>query len=334
MNKIKVGILGAGSIGAMKQDQFDSPDTEYPLTHAHAIYKNSNFDLVWIYDNNIAAMEQAIKKWKVSKNRYLDPVDVIVVATPTYTHLKEIEKICSAKKEHRPKVIVLEKPAGQNLYEATRIDYLTKQIGIKVLVNYTRRFVPEIETIAEKVKDQKIQCIVFYYTRGFIRDASHAIDMVNYFAGTFIKGEILDIDPIIDWSKDDPTYGAIMQYSKCPYVYFVPVDGREFDIFEMHIMTDKTRHVFSDHFCRVAHIEKRKEKTYGNYYSMSMPVFHQSINLQIALKQLYYEVYDYFLYLNNPELEQLPFSCETKEAIRVHNIIDRLTIQKQIKENE
>jgi len=330
-----VGIIGAGSIGAMKPDHIDSPATEIPLTHAHAVYSDNNFKLLWVYDKSVPAMQQANKKWSCSRSFSLDPVDVLVIATPTNTHLEQIQKICMANKKDRPRLIILEKPAGSNIHEATKIDYLTKEFGIKVVVNYGRRFCNFIIDCASEIKKrEKIQSIVFHYTRGFVRDGSHAIDMFNLFAGTFTDGTLLP-NPIIDHDEKDPTYSAVMEYSKCPKIFLVAMDGREYDIFEMEVRTDQATWSFSDHFKRLCFTSKRKEETYGDYYSMPAPDNHlwQS-GLEYSLKNLYESVYDYLARIDAGDIPNPKPLCGMKEAIRVHSVINRLMIKKQIEEGE
>ena len=57
-------LLGAGSIGALKPNEFDSPDTEEILTHAHAIYNHPKINLLGIIDSNINKAKKAGNKWK------------------------------------------------------------------------------------------------------------------------------------------------------------------------------------------------------------------------------------------------------------------------------
>lgn len=332
MSKITVGIIGAGSIGALKPDNIDSLDTCIPLTHTHAVFMDNNFDLLWISDKSQTQMHKANKKWetKISNKSYLQPVDVAVVATPTNTHLQVVEKICFRAKENQPKIIILEKPAGNNIHEATKIDYLTKQAGIKVFVNYGRRYCSIIQKIAENIKRETIQSIVFYYTRGFVRDGSHAIDMFNLFAGEFIEGFITNADPIIDYDESDPTYAALLKYSKCPQIYLIPLDGREYDIFEMEIKTNKASWYFGNHFCKTGMMHKQIESTYGNYFSMGMPDgIYWNTDLEYSLVNLYEEINSY---LKKDEAGKIDFkfSCTMKEAIRTHVVIDRLITQYKI----
>lgn len=321
------GIIGAGSIGAIKPDNIDSPETHNPLTHAHAIYKNQDIDLKWIYDVNKEKNKLACARWNCGSTP--KRVDVIVVATPTDIHLKTVEMICNQKKALRPKIIVLEKPAGNNLNEATRIDYLTKKAGIKVVVNYGRRFCPSLSAKLSEL--EIIQSVVFYYTRGFIRDGSHAIDLFNQFAGTFLIGDILD-DPVIDYSEEDPTYAAHLQYTNCDHIYMIPCDGRNFDIFEMHVMTNKKRYIFGDHFKKIGVSKAIQENTYGNYLSMPIPRMKSfqlyRIDLERSLEYLYCDILRWLdAKKDSPESE---LKCTMPNALKVHSVFEKLFIKRSL----
>jgi hypothetical protein len=345
---LKAGIVGCGSIGAMKANDIDSPSTKYSLTHAHAIYNNPNIGLAWVHDADFNKMKSASLKWDT---RYTDPkykanaVDIIVIATPTETHLSMIEKICLGRKireateeepekwekvwEYKPKIIVIEKPVGVNIYECNRINYLTSQSGIQLVVNYTRRWSSILAGIVSMIQKQEIQNIIFQYTRGFIRDGSHAIDMINWLAGAYIEGTLLS-HKIIDYHESDPTYGAITKHRNCPLALIVPMDGREYDIFEMIVNTKTGKWFFTDHFSKVYYTEAKREEVYSNDYK-SLPDMIQDCTcykteIESALDNLYLFV---DRYLNNSNASFTP-SCGIKEAMMVHNVIDRLMLQKEI----
>ena len=341
----KVGIIGAGSIGALKPDNIDGPNTEIPLTHAHAIFFNADLEIRWIYDTDPDMMKAAISKWnrdypispiqheriftKGAINDKAIIVDIIVVSCPTEYHLSWIEKICTEFK-YKPKIIILEKPAGIGIHEATRIDYLCRQAGICVAVNYTRRYIPIIQKAMAHIKKSDIQSIIFYYTRGMIRDGSHAIDIFNWIAGIFQGGSILPTPPIIDYSKNDPTYGAVLHYSMCPNIFLIPCDGNLFDIFEMQVITDKSRWIFGDHFRTIYQRGVQKEEIYGNYSSLPLKGEFKKgrTRLEMGLTFLYEEI----VALLNKETLTIP--CGMREALRIHNVIDKMLIMKDLEERE
>jgi len=66
MTKYKALICGAGSIGALKPDEFDSPESKQIYTHAHACYSHPNIDLVGIVDQDFEKASKAGTKWNTT----------------------------------------------------------------------------------------------------------------------------------------------------------------------------------------------------------------------------------------------------------------------------
>jgi predicted dehydrogenase len=335
-----VGIIGAGSIGATKPDNIDHVHTLTPLTHAHAVYNNIQLQLNWIADVDKKKGVAAAKKWNTI---YVDrpeiaaaSVDILVVAVPTEDHLQTMIEILGDddNKPHfsyKPKLIVLEKPAGINIYEANKIQYMSSQASVPIVVNYGRRFCPEIMSVYNDIVGYELaQSAVFYYTRGLIRDGSHAIDILNRFFGDYIQGEILD-NGLNDYSDDDLTYLVKLSYSRCGNILLIPCDGRLFDVFELHIMTQNGTLIYDEHFKHVYWIVSKKEPTYGNYKSLpssrGLATFVKT-NLEYSLQNLYVEVRMYL----DKEISEL--SCTMSDALRVHNVLNKLLLAKEKKEKD
>lgn len=337
-NMYTVGIIGAGSIGATKPDNIDNIERGIPLTHAHAVVKDMQLELSWICDVDKQKGKTAAIKWETlyidqeSIACKINAVDILVVAVPTECHLETIIEILGdddtpKKFEYKPKIIILEKPAGANIHESTKVHYLSSRAGVPIVVNYGRRFCPQIMSVYNKVVNfEPVQSAVFYYTRGLVRDGSHAIDMLNQMFGNFISGEILD-QGINDHDDDDLTYCARLVYSRCSNVLFIPCDGRLFDIFELQIITERGRLVYTDHFKAACWTECENEKTYGNYKSLPSMIssFHSAsyINLEYSLSNLYSEIRIYL----DKKMDCL--SCTMSDALRVHNVLNKLLLTKE-----
>jgi predicted dehydrogenase len=331
MHSYTVGIIGAGSIGALKPNHIDEKYTPLPLTHAHAIFSDPRFNIAWIRDTCEEKEKQAIQKWQVDNKNKNDIVpDVIVIAPPTETHLETIKNITETKP--LPSLIILEKPAGMNIHECTKIDYLTNQAGIRVIVNYGREYCSTITKAIETIKKEDVQQIVFYYTRGLIRDGSHAIDILNRF-GEIIDAKIADSigDPLYDYSKEDPTFELVANYSSFT-ARLIPLDGRKYDIFEMHVLTKKARWIFDDHFKMVCRQYALEEDTYGDYFSMpgisSQKRQYKKTNLEWSLKYLYNDAY------RTLEDKTHQPKCTIKNAQRVHAVLNKAFIDFNIRKNQ
>ena len=124
---IKVLLIGLGNI-SFKYDLKLSKN--FILTHNRAFSLHPNFKIVGAVDNNKKIIFGFSKKYKIptfdnvkdALNK-LNP-ELIVVSTPTKTHLKLIKEIFLF---HKPKYIVCEKPLGNNLLESFEIRELCEK---------------------------------------------------------------------------------------------------------------------------------------------------------------------------------------------------------------
>ena len=65
---LKVGIIGAGKIGA----SFDSPNDEMVISHAHGYYNHDGFEIVGFVDTQFDQAELAAEKWGGKAYRTVD----------------------------------------------------------------------------------------------------------------------------------------------------------------------------------------------------------------------------------------------------------------------
>jgi len=309
-------LLGAGNIGSDKPDELDSPKTEFPLTHAHALYnlhREKKINWLGIIDTNAVQRYKATKKWGCLGFELLEEIkqniDIIIVAISTDTHYGFLKEVAIKRK---PKIIIIEKPFCNNLEQAKEISALAKRAGIKIIVNYTRRFIKEYSWIKIKLMKEQIYNAKLTYGHGLIREACHAIDLFNWWFGDLLHGNILGYFGIADYSEGDKTYPVFLSYRYCPSVFLCPVDGREYCIFEIDIFTDKGRILISDSGATYTEWGLEKEGIYGNYNRISHNGTTSEIELRNGLTNLYTTV------LNGEEI------CTEKEAIEVHKVYEKI----------
>src|SRR4030067_222288 len=90
--KYKAAVIGCGSIGALKDNKYDSPEMPHNiLTHAHAYYDCPDTELVAVIDMDIEKAKKAGDKWGCSTDTDIlnfrnENIDIISVCTPTETH--------------------------------------------------------------------------------------------------------------------------------------------------------------------------------------------------------------------------------------------------------
>lgn len=251
-------VIGAGSIGALKPENLDNPNTASALTHAHAYYNNPETNLVAIIDSNPDNTEQAAERWKLKlpiysiKDFYENNfnADIISVCTPTETHYDVMFDILKNCRDY-PEIVISEKPFCSNLRDARAIAEAYEKKGIQIIVNYPRRFVPAIQGIKSDIcagTFGKIYSATFHYTRGLIHEGCHAIDLCLNLFGEFEGGRLLQpIYGFADRDEKDKTYAAYLSFEKCKHVFFSPCDGRAYKVFQLEIMTEIGKIIFAYH---------------------------------------------------------------------------------------
>ena len=121
-------IVGAGSIGALKSDKYDSPQTNNVLTWAHACYTHPNIKQTHISDIYLKKAKQAGDKWGFSYSSfpstsimarfYLISSDIIIISVPTESHNQVLLDIL----QYYPKIIITVRGGG---YQFTpKVEYV------------------------------------------------------------------------------------------------------------------------------------------------------------------------------------------------------------------
>lgn len=345
MNKYKVAIIGCGSIGALKPDKYDSPSTPNILTHAHAVYNHKQTDLVAVLDQDHEKIERAAAKWKKDKiiRAYrgdhihcldllrIDKPDILILATPTDTHYSILKNIIEFH-YHKPRLIIAEKPFCENLEQAKEIAYLYQEFNIPILVNYTRRFETAHRTVKLWIDSGylgQIRHCRIIYTRGLKREASHAIDLCNWWFGNCLLGYIMEYqegfyphDSILcDYSKDDPSYTVYLRYKDGPKIYLSPMDGRDYSIFEIDILGTEGRVRIVNHGLQIQKYSVIPEPVYGDYNTLN---YTNDSYIESCMTTALIDV------LNNT-ISYLEDSghlyCTAQDAVAVHRIYDMLRIK-------
>jgi len=331
IKQYSVAIIGCGSIGALKPDKYDSPETDNVLTWGHAFYNHPQFSEIVFIDIDRTKAEQAAKKWGGTSHTRLPLTlqtfkpDIIVVALNTEKHFQTFLDITKID-NYKPKVVIAEKPFTNSTYQAQVISELYQRLEIPLIVNYHRRFVTSILEFKNKI-DYNL-CIpvyncILYYTRGLKRDGSHGIDLMRFFFGDYLEGKILDTKPpLIDYHETDPTYTVHMSFEKCHNIFLCPIDGREYDLFEFDITTKEGRFKFVDHSQYYQFHERIPEPTYGNYDTLNfIPKVTQKTKLTSTLSRVVQTAVNHIEKgITNPST--------SKNAIEVHRIMDDLLLKR------
>jgi len=260
MKKIyNVLIVGAGRIGAF----FDTPSSDNILTHAHAFYNALQCKIVGFVDVDQNAASQACQIWGgvafESLTQAFDnsEIDIVCVAAPDQFHYSILIDLLA-----RPiKLIFAEKPLTQTLAQAEHIINLSTQKNIPIIVNYTRRFIPEFVDLQNKIKAGAFGRFLTglgVYGKGVLHNGSHLLDLLRYLVGEVKLIQATNF--CYDFYKNEPSVSTILKINDSALFYLNFVDCSFYTVFEVDLFFEKTRIKITDsgHTIDVYAIEQNK----------------------------------------------------------------------------
>ena len=209
MDTFRIGLIGAGSIGAR---------------HIKAIDEVAHIELVAIADPSPAASSLAAARGIpvfVDADSMLSGADIeaVIIATPTERHHADVMTAL----KHR-KTVLVEKPITATMAEADEVTRYAAAQGCKVLVGHQRRYYPCARTAREIIRSGRIGSLMAvsgqwttrkddeYYAPEWRRDIKagpiltnliHEIDILRYICGdiTSVSAEITHHDQ--QFAKED-----------------------------------------------------------------------------------------------------------------------------------
>ncbi|MES2855406.1 MAG: Gfo/Idh/MocA family oxidoreductase [Bdellovibrionota bacterium] len=237
---LKAGIIGCGQIGSSYDE--NSVHQASAKTHAKAYRQSSDFDLIGLCDSDPARLATAAKLWNVEHTstdvaRFLDlDLAVISVCVPVAFQLQVLRQIA----ERPPRALFLEKPVGRNSHEFDAIQKLVDQMDIPVLVNYSRRFSSEIQTLKKDIAAGRWgdpTNVVVNYEKGLLNNGSHALNLLCYFFGNPTMLQAAGVVSDGRENSDDPTAGFKVWFKANSDFesHFVAHNSSHFSVFEIDI---------------------------------------------------------------------------------------------------
>ncbi len=175
----KVGLIGLGNVGF----RYLSADGVTNLTHFEAIESNPDLHLLYGVDHVRPT------NWPKSRKYFQDTKDInlrsdlVVIASPTHTHLRILEEVCNS--DISPRCVLLEKPAGNSLSEISKIREISEITGIPVYVNFFRDC--DIDIILGLLKCEKVTHVEIKYTGTLLNIGYHFLHFVESILGVQIS---------------------------------------------------------------------------------------------------------------------------------------------------
>lgn len=222
MSKYKVCIIGCGDIGFL----FDhGKKAEGALTHFKAFNDSGNFEVSAVSEIKKEIRDVIISEYNIpvyddyGKMCSVVSPDVIVISTNDESHFDILNKVI----RYKPKLVFCEKPVALSADEANLISGIYDKAGIPLQINYTRRFLEEFYDIEKIIKENRIgaiESVTFYYSRGLIHNASHYLDLVNWYIGETEKN-LFKVSVKNGISENDESVSFDMIYGNGMEVRFI-----------------------------------------------------------------------------------------------------------------
>lgn len=309
-----VVVIGAGNIAA----NYDNPTDEYLLTHAHAISNSTHFNLVGFYDVNQEAARKAAEKWHCSwfhdMSTAISAANIICIAVPDIYHYSVLRQCLE---QTGVEAVIVEKPYMATLSEAHNIQELLNKCSIPVILNYSRRFMPEFSELKRWITDVagNLICGNCYYGKGTLHNGSHLIDIMRYFFGNLKVGQV--IDKIVDFAPTDPSCDFYLYANnKKSRFYFHPIPCDRVTTFEFDLMFTNGRIRYSDEMGKFEYYEILKANPLFdevNYIKRK----EVKINPSNAMCGLYKNLYDVLANKRKP-------LCTEEDGVMVSCIVEEI----------
>lgn len=169
---LKIAVIGLGHLGKI---------------HVKCIQMIDNYQLIGVYDTQIAVAQQVAKEYNTTAFEKLEKLiaaaDVVDIVTPTVTHF-EIAKQVILKGKH----LFIEKPITNTLTEAKELCQLAHSKNIKAQVGHVERFNPAflaIENTPMQPMFAEVHRLALFNPRG--TDVSVVLDLMIHDLDIILK---------------------------------------------------------------------------------------------------------------------------------------------------
>ena len=181
MSKIRVGIVGAGSVGGLGAR---------PNSHAGGYRRCEEAELVAIADIDAERLQQFGEEWEIApEHRYPTAVamyesanlDVVSVTTHNRYHHQPVIEAAEAGIE----VIMVEKPLAISVALGRVMVEACERSGSRLITEHTRRFLPHFRRLRQMVDDGavgKVKTVTWEGCRPLLHNGTHSVDYAFYFA--------------------------------------------------------------------------------------------------------------------------------------------------------
>lgn len=306
--KVKCAVVGCGKIA----EGYDSPDDNKIRTHVKAYLENTNCNLVGVCDKDENKLIDLQSRWgAVPIFSDLDlmlsscNIDLLSICTPSEFHLDSFESAVYSN----IKKIWMEKPSSYDSKSIKKMIELENNKGIKVYVNYFRRYDLGFAKVKEALDGLgKVEHVIGYYSKGMKHNASHLVDLLVWLFGKASNSKLLsDL-------TDEPYPSASFKLEfNDTNAHIFNFDYKNYEIFELDIIGSKGRIKILDGGKCIEFYEVSESEYYASYRNLKLKYVHKGsldIFMQKGLKTIL-------------ESDQMP---TLQEDLYVQKLIDRLLV--------
>ena len=285
MPKLKAAIVGAGRIGAF----FDTPQSKYILTHAHAYFAHPKFEIAAFADINFRKAKKAALIWGGRAYQNIDDlfrqedIDVVSVCVPDGEHFSTL---CNLKTKNFIGG-VLEKPLTDSLPDSEHLladPFFRRR---KFLVNYHRRYISEFQAIKRKIDSGEYGKFIAgsgYYGKGLLHNASHLLDILFFWG--FKVENFKVISSVKDFYPKDPSRIVALTLRHGGVFNLNVVSGKLYKIVEMDFCFEKARLRILDGGLEIEEYKVKDDPVFKGY---KIPILRRRYKTKLA-RALYYTV--------------------------------------------
>lgn len=307
---IKCLLVGLGNIGFKYDSNLE--DKTVHLTHAKTIGSLEDFELVYGIDSDLGLCEDFKNKLgvdtftKISDLPYDAQIDVVIIATPTDTHLETYREVATLN----PRVILLEKPASSSSIEIQIMKDISIRKGIETFVNYQRNYHSVFQDLSKQLNDSTFPgpfTLIGWFNNGLLHSGSHMLALWQLlFPKTFSDIEIGDL-----------VKGDFRIHKNSPFMTLVPVDHFEGSFFSFEMLGSRNQLRYDSHLgiFRVSDISQ------SNFYTTEQTLQAPSLEILLyeesCLWQVYAEIQKYLM--GEPY-----YHCSLEDSIQMLEIVNAL----------
>tara|TARA_B100000989_G_scaffold299053_1_gene292569 strand:+ start:1783 stop:2712 length:930 start_codon:yes stop_codon:yes gene_type:complete len=284
VDKLNCAVVGCGKIA----QGYDSPEDRRIRTHVKAYLDNANCNLVGVCDLDKNKLQDLQSRWgliPIFNNLELMlssiNIDLLSICTPTEFHLESFK----AAAYSNIKQVWMEKPSSYDSASIQKMIEVESDKGMKVYVNYFRRYDIGFAKVKEALDDLgRVSHVIGYYSKGMKNNASHLVDLLVWLFGKASNQELLS-----DLSDDFfPSASFKLEFNDTN-AHIFNFDYKNYEIFELDIIGSKGRIKILDGGKCIEFYEVSDSKHYASYKNLIMKEKHKGsldVFMQKGLKKI------------------------------------------------